>query len=81
MIQDYKSLIVDIVNNLACVRSWELELKIMGLDPMTWNKESYNDTINELVETKEIVYIHYTTNEGTKVLYFPKGTIFHFSQV
>lgn len=82
MIPDYKSLILNIINESTCIKETKLALKIIDLvNPMMWSKGIYQDTINELIEAKEIAYIFYTTNEGTKVLYFPKGTIFHFSQV
>lgn len=82
MIPNYKSLILNVINESTCIKETRLALKIIDLvNPMLWSKEQYNCAIIELMETKEIVYIHYTTNEGTKILYFPKGTIFHFSQV
>lgn len=82
MIPDYKPLILNVINESTCIKETRLALKIINLvNPILWSKEVYNDAINELMEAKEIVYIFYTTNEGTKILYFPKGTIFHFSQV
>lgn len=77
----YRKLILDQVNRLGVASPTQLALDVMSLqNPLLFNKDDFNTTLNELFETGEVLSLYFNSPiDGTKVLYFPRGTKFNFN--
>jgi len=74
---NYQELIVKIIENHNGLKSSELSLGIMSLiNPHRFENEDFLNALEGLIEDKIIVQFMYTNKSGTKLMYFPKGTIF-----
>ena len=76
----YKQIILQ--NISKAIGDTELRLKMMEIiNPLIFEKEKYNNAINELIEKREIQFLFYDLpSNGTKILYFPKNVVFNFNQ-
>jgi len=77
---NYKQIILQTISK--AIGDTELRLKMMEIiNPHIFEYGKYDDAINELIEKREIQYLYYTfPSNGTKIIYFPKETIFNFNQ-
>jgi len=77
---NYKQIILQTISK--AIGDTELRLKMMEIiNPHIFEYGKYDDAINELIENKEIQFLFYDSpKERTRILYFPKETLFNFNQ-
>jgi len=77
---NYKQIILQNIHK--AIGDIDLRLKMMEIvNPLIFEYEKYDEAINELIEKKEIQCLYYDSpSNGTKILYFPRRTVFNFNQ-
>lgn len=75
---NYQELIVKAINYNNGLKVTELALKVMEIiNPVSWDNEKYLTALEGLIEDSVIIQVSYETPlNGTKIMYFPKGTKF-----
>lgn len=78
---NYQELIAHLIDSHNGMKYQDLVLSVMArTNPHTFDKVSFSQALEGLIEDKVIVQILYENEfSGAKVIYFPKGTKFLFT--
>lgn len=81
---NYQPLIVKVIEAKDGLKAVDLALHVMHylVNPSTFDNDKYLSALEGCIEDNIIIQFSYETPlNGTKVMYFPKGTKFWFEKV